>query len=326
MDSSRRCSALLPILLLCLAIHVFAANAIAQITPKDEERPQGPSETKDATLPEESGEARDAAVPEGRDESKDEDPLDENREATKPSSQNQQVPASRASDEPKQPLNFTHFLMGIALGFVIGLMRLVRNFYRFLGLGVCTHWSSWFFLVYVSAFSGLSYYVLIPLLPGLVAQLEPFKGLQDAGLLGIFVSPIAGNICTILGRAFSPPDAGTTAKPKDLQAFKTVNFFNRLILDSVKLRMDDEVERMAEQYNWDLIKDATQRLVNIEFAAEDLSEEEAESIRKQILAYQPNPDKNKDFHCKCRALGVLLRVTSFRRLQSVMTRVAHEQA
>lgn len=212
------------------------------------------------------------------------------------------------SEEEKNIINKQILLLlVIVLGFLCALTRLINKFYNFRGLGILANPWSWSFLIGVTVFSGISYMSLDQI--NIPINL-PYQ------LLGLVVSPLLGNTVTILGRLTKTSrfDTGATGQVQELVAAKSKNILFELIREAISCRMDKEVSRLAQKFNWDEIKHSVVRLVNVSITTGRIGHKEGEEAKNFIEEIKPCKNINEDQNNRYNALHRMIQVSSFRQL------------
>lgn len=219
--------------------------------------------------------------------------------------------------------NPIYLLIGVALGLLLGVIRLVSRFLPFLGLGVLTNSSSVMFLVYVSATTMLFYGGILFLQTKLGQELLSEDSIwthhllaETISLVTILGSPIAGNISTILGRLVSAKalDTGSTKDIKDMDKSKSSNIMFELVRRSLAEKLYERIIEMSRLYEWDIIKSAISRLIDSEIAFKNISAQEGEAVRAFIMGFEKSDDAVKDMDNKCKVLHRVIQFSSFRML------------
>ena len=213
-------------------------------------------------------------------------------------------------------------LFGLALGCAVGWLRLLSRFYRFRGLGLVTSPWSWVFLAWVAVPSGISSGVAME---PVVSKMEPFMSSGLAGWVVIMGSSALGNASSILGRFLGKLHhvSATVAKIPDVKDAKSDNFFFQCLLESILDNMDEEVDRMARAYKWDVIKSSISKLIAGEITMGRLRPEEGKAAEQEVNNFQPSDDQLTDVDNKYKALHAALRVSSFRQLRSRLARATN---
>ncbi len=236
-----------------------------------------------------------------------ESPIEEKKPREETSS-----PGAGLRDEKKRK---NYILWAILLGFIFGLTRLISKFYNFWGLGIFTNLYSWLFLGVVTVFSGISY--------------APIQGIKniDFQFLGLALSPILGNIVTIFGRLTrtSRLDTGATTSVKELEDAKSKNFLLELIREAISIRMDQVVYLLARKCEWEGIKYAVVRLVDVSITTGRVARKDGEETKDFINKFKPSTNEQEDLNNKYNALHRMIQVSSFRQLKYFLEICAKEQ-
>jgi hypothetical protein len=221
----------------------------------------------------------------------------------------------------------TLMFLGAGFGFLVGFLRLLKQFYRFIGLGIIANWYSGLFLGLVALSSGASYLALakaVEFSKGFLTNDGMLWLVLDKGqsLFPIIGGSMLGNGFTILGRLFrrSRLDTGAFTQVRDLRELKSNNVLFHLICEPILDGMDKAVIQMARLYDWGLIKETVSRLVESEITLGRIEPKEGEEAVKYMLAAKTSTDPSIDFNNKYSTLMRAIKVSSFRQLRSRLAR------
>jgi hypothetical protein len=206
------------------------------------------------------------------------------------------------------------FISAILLAIVGGVAQVLKKFHRFIGLGILTNIYTLFLLVIISSSTAFTY-IWVFLSEGIIFGYQ--FSVTTASALGCFGSPIAGNLTTLLGRlaGASNMDTSSIDQAKEMAKAKSSNILLELIRDKIGNRMDMEVVKLTRQYDWDLIKQTTSRLIETEITLKRLKPGDGDEARNFILDFIPSSDINEDHNNKYMALHRAIHVSSFRQLK-----------
>lgn len=213
----------------------------------------------------------------------------------------------------------------------LGLYRLLKRFYRLLGLGVVLNPWTALFLGLIAVSSGVSYLMLAPMMQ---ASAEPGSkgGLKLLGLghwqpFLTVVGGLLGNASSLVLRLPRRLRTGTDASSqvKDLKGARSENLFTNLIQERIMDGMQVKLHRMAKQYDWGLIKTTVSQLLQDASEMDGADPKDAEETVKFVLAFEPSQDVRADRDNKYAALRRALRVTSFRHLRARLAHSANEE-
>jgi len=206
---------------------------------------------------------------------------------------------------------FLYLFTGAGLAVFLGIGRLLKRFYSFLGLGVVLNPWTGIFLVLVGVSAACSHLMLLQTIQSFSAAVTSSRMQPLLAILG----GVLGNLSSVLGR-LRKSRTGTEAasEVKDLEQLKSDNLFIKFICRRIRTGMNREIDRMAKRYDWHVIKPTVSRLLQNERALEpSQANEEAE---KYVLAFQPSTDSGTDIENRYRALQRVVGVTSFLELRS----------
>ena len=194
------------------------------------------------------------------------------------------------------------------LGFLLTLFHLLRKLSTYWGLRILRNKWSIGFLLAGTGFSILSSPIVIKMLASYggtwFASLESFTKIGTSVGASALGSTFVSGVQRVFGRSKSgrlDSEEGGKSQPKGF-------FFDRII-ESVESQINDELYRLAKEFDWTAIAEIAGKVI---FAAQRISETQRNKVLKQIEELQ-KPGKKKDNQDmkKYEALNLVLRCVSF---------------
>lgn len=210
------------------------------------------------------------------------------------------------------------YLLGSGVAAFVQLGRLVKRFYPFLGLGVVLNPWTGIFLTLAALVAPSSHMIL-----SLTAQRFNTAGLLQLQPLQTLVAILVGNGSSALGRLLGGKrrlGIDPSGQAQDRDKLNSDNLLIAFISVRIKGRMNQEIDRMAQRYDWDLIKTTVSRLLQNERALDP--SKEVEEVEKFVQAFEPSSDTKTDQDNKYRALQRVVGVSSFTELRSRLAQSA----
>jgi hypothetical protein len=201
----------------------------------------------------------------------------------------------------------------------VGLGRLLKRFYLFLGLGVFMNPWTGIFLAMVAVSAAGSVWQVMQV-SGAISRWQPLLAIAGG---------LVGNLSSVVGRVRLPGKpqlVDASSQGKDLDKLLSDNVLIMFIAMRIRSGMNREINRMSKQYDWVLIKTASSRLLQNQRALEPSKEKAAEEAEKYVLAFEPSNDVRTDVDNKYRALQRVVGVSSFLELRSRLKESAAEAA
>lgn len=229
---------------------------------------------------------------------------------------------SKPGDQTKkttiEPLNYNLLLAAILIALVYGIVRLIKVFNPFLGLGCLTNKFSLLFLLFIVVATILSYIGLV--IPDEWIDAEWYETVtsflgEESAVIG---APIVGNLSTFFARIFSGKNL-STGEMKNVKGSiksKGMGFLFDNIRTEIKDRLNIKILQFSKEYKWDEIKTVCGRLIDTEVAFNQLSTEEGEKRKKFIHGFNKSDDKLEDINNKHTVLCQTIQVIYYRRLAS----------